>query len=215
MEKNKLTLVLQILLILAILVLAGVIGYDFYQGKQTNKNVDDILKQLDNQIVINISEGKTLENETSDLQIGEGGVTNTKTRGTTTINNYVVYGKIEVPNVGIRYPILEYNTNTLKNSICNLSNSQINGKGNLCIAGHNTSNGTLFGKLKKVKCGDIIEVTNIYGKKYKYIVYSITAVQPNDNSLLAPTEESTVTLVTCTNSARQRLVVRGQLVSEK
>lgn len=215
MKKSKLTIILQILLIIAILALVGVVAYDYYQGNQTEKNVDDILKQLDNQIVINMAEENDLEgqNNSSDVQVGQG-VSNTKTKGTAIINNYVVYGKIEISSVGLKYPILEYNEATLKNSICNLSSRQIDGTGNLCIAGHNTSNGTLFGKLKKVKCGDIIEVTNVYGKKYKYIVYSITAVEPDDNSLLAPSEKPIVTLITCTNSAKQRLIVQGQLLGD-
>lgn len=215
MKKSKLTLILQILLIISILALVGVVAYDYYEGNQTEKNVDDILKQLDDQIVINISEqgGQENQNNTTDVQVGQG-VTNTQVKGTATINNYVVYGKIEISSVGLKYPILEYNASTLKNSICNLSGKQINGTGNLCIAGHNTSNGTLFGKLKKVKCGDIIEITNVYGKKYKYIVYSITAVEPNDNSLLGPSERPIVTLITCTNSAKQRLIVQGQLLGE-
>ena len=215
MKKSKLTLILQLLLIISILALVGVVAYDYYEGNQTEKNVDDILKQLDDQIVINISEqgGQENQNNTTDVQVGQG-VTNTQVKGTATINNYVVYGKIEISSVGLKYPILEYNASTLKNSICNLSGKQINGTGNLCIAGHNTSNGTLFGKLKKVKCGDIIEITNVYGKKYKYIVYSITAVEPNDNSLLGPSERPIVTLITCTNSAKQRLIVQGQLLGE-
>lgn len=215
MKKSKLTLILQIVLIISILALVGVVAYDYYEGNQTEKNVDDILKQLDDQIVINISEqgGQENQNNTTDVQVGQG-VTNTQVKGTATINNYVVYGKIEISSVGLKYPILEYNASTLKNSICNLSGKQINGTGNLCIAGHNTSNGTLFGKLKKVKCGDIIEITNVYGKKYKYIVYSITAVEPNDNSLLGPSESPIVTLITCTNSAKQRLIVQGQLLGE-
>ena len=45
MKKSKLTLILQILLIISILALVGVVAYDYYEGNQTEKNVDDILKQ--------------------------------------------------------------------------------------------------------------------------------------------------------------------------
>lgn len=212
MRKDKVTIVLTALLILVLLALLGVFGYDLYQAKKTEKNVEDVLKKLDEIIVINMSENSDGENS-ADLNANDN--TDTQNKGAVTINNYIVYGKIEIPSVGIKYPVVEFNYDTLKYNVCNISKTPINGTSNLCLAGHNTSNGSLFGKLKRVKNGDIIEVTNIYGKRYTYIIYSITAVNPEDNSLLAPTEKPIVSLITCTNGDRQRLIVQGQLLEVK
>jgi sortase A len=211
MKNSKLTLILEILLIIVVFVFIGVVLYDFYEGKNTDKNVEEILIQLDKEIEINTNEISGINNEK--LEVNDEKI-DAKIQGTVSINSSIVYGKIEIPSIRLKYPILEYNEKNLKNSICNLSGTSINGTGNLSIAGHNTSNGRLFGKLRNVKSGDIIEVTNIYGQKYKYLVFKTTKVDKDDNSLLKFSSEPIITLVTCTNSAKQRLIVQGQLISQ-
>lgn len=201
MKKNKVTIILYVLLIIAIALLIFVFAKDIFQSHKTEEINNSILEQLEQEIKIYNKENST---ETANNQHNNSIV----------INNYTVYGKIEISSVGIKYPILEYNDETLKNNICTLLNKPIDGTGNLCIAGNNTSNGTLFGKLKKIKSGDIVEITNVNGEKFKYKVYNITVVQPNDNSLFAVTDNSIVTLITCTNSAKQRLVVQAELIIE-
>lgn len=202
MKKNKVIIILYILLIIAIALLIFVFVKDIYQSYKTEEINNSVLEKLEQEIKINNQENTT---EIKDSQVNNN---------STVINNYTVYGKIEISSVGIKYPILEYNDQTLKNSICTLLNKPIDGTGNLCLAGHNTSNGTLFGKLKKVKSGDIVKITNINGEIFRYKIYNITVVQPNDNSLLAFIDNSIVTLITCTNSAKQRLVVQGELINE-
>ncbi len=216
--KNRLTLILEILLFLIVIVFIGVVVFDIYQGKQTDKNVKDILDKLDEQIAINTIETPNIEISNTDKTSDSDKISNTENKnikGTLSVNNSIVYGKIEIPSINLKYPILEYNDYNLKNSICNLSGSLINGTGNLCIAGHNTSNGRLFGKLRNVKSGDIIDVTNIYGQNFKYLVFKTTKVDKDDNSLLKHSSDSIITLITCTNSAKQRLIVQGQLISQK
>lgn len=211
MKNSKVTIILEILLIIVVFVFIGVVLYDFYEGEKTDKNVEEILMQLDKEIEINTNEQSVVNDEETN-QNNE--ITDSKIQGTVSINNSIVYGKIEIPSIKLKYPILEYNENNLKNSICNLSGTSINGTGNLSIAGHNTSNGRLFGKLRNVKSGDIIEVTNIYGQKFKYLVFKTTKVDKDDNSLLKFSSDPIITLVTCTNSAKQRLIVQGQLISQ-
>lgn len=211
MKNSKVTIILEILLIIVVFIFIGVVLYDFYEGEKTDKNVEEILMQLDKEIEINTNEQSVVNDEETN-QNNE--ITDSKIQGTVSINNSIVYGKIEIPSIKLKYPILEYNENNLKNSICNLSGTSINGTGNLSIAGHNTSNGRLFGKLRNVKSGDIIEVTNIYGQKFKYLVFKTTKVDKDDNSLLKFSSDPIITLVTCTNSAKQRLIVQGQLISQ-
>lgn len=212
MKKNKLAIILKIALAVIIIILIGVVGYDLYQAYKTQKNVEDILQQLNEQIEINIKSSKEIEStNTPNNEVTNNEQVNTNKA---VINNYIVYGKIEIPSVKIKYPILEYNKETLKNNICSLINKPIDGTGNLCLAGHNSSNGTLFGKLKKVKNGDIVKITNVNGEVYEYSVNNITIVQPEDNSLLHTSDDSIVTLLTCTNNGRQRLVVQAKLIEK-
>lgn len=65
--------------------------------------------------------------------------------------------------------------------------------GNLGIAGHRDG---FFRSLKDISLGDSIELQTTQGI-LTYSVSSIDIVDPSDVSVLAPTENSTMTLVTC------------------
>jgi sortase A len=65
--------------------------------------------------------------------------------------------------------------------------------GNLGIAGHRDG---FFRGIKDIAIGDTIELQTARGDA-KYTVSSIDIVDPSDVSVLAPTPEKTITLVTC------------------
>lgn len=65
--------------------------------------------------------------------------------------------------------------------------------GNLAIAGHRDG---FFRALKDIKNNEIIELTTP-GGLVEYRVVSTQIVDPGDTHVLAPTEEKTLTLVTC------------------
>ena len=69
----------------------------------------------------------------------------------------------------------------------------IDAAGNLGIAGHRDG---FFRGLKDIAMGDRIELQTARGEVH-YAVSSIEIVEPNDVSVLAPTPEQTITLVTC------------------
>jgi sortase A len=84
--------------------------------------------------------------------------------------------------------------------------------GNVGLAGHRDG---YFRGLKNLKLGDTIEVQSV-GRTLRYRVTSLTIVEPTDVSVLDPTDEPSVTLVTCypfyyVGSAPQRYIVRGTL----
>ena len=69
----------------------------------------------------------------------------------------------------------------------------VDADGNLGIAGHRDG---FFRGLKDIAMGDRIELQTTRGIAV-YTVSSITIVEPDDVSVLAPTPERTITLVTC------------------
>jgi len=71
--------------------------------------------------------------------------------------------------------------------------ARIDAEGNLGIAGHRDG---FFRGLKDIAMGDHIELQTARGIAV-YTVSSITIVEPGDVSVLAPTPERTITLVTC------------------
>ena len=128
-----------------------------------------------------------------------------------------VVGIIRIPKVSIEYPILETTTmDTLSLSITKFWGNEINEIGNVTLAGHNNLNGTMFGKVKKLKNGDIIELTDIQNTTLKYEIFDMYIVDPNDISCILPVEENTreVTLITCTATGEERLIVKAREVIE-
>ena len=71
--------------------------------------------------------------------------------------------------------------------------ARVDAEGNLGIAGHRDG---FFRGLKDIAMGDQIELQTARGIAV-YTVSSITIVEPSDVSVLAPTPERTITLVTC------------------
>ncbi|MBT8059160.1 MAG: class D sortase [Xanthomonadales bacterium] len=83
--------------------------------------------------------------------------------------------------------------------------------GNLGIAGHRDG---FFRGLKDIDVGDRIELQTIRGT-VSYAVSSILIVDPSDVSVLADTEERTITLVTCypfyfVGHAPKRFIVKAE-----
>jgi len=94
--------------------------------------------------------------------------------------------------------------------------AKIGSPGNLGIAAHRDG---FFRVLKDIEIGDSIEMLTHQGKT-EFVVSSITIVDPTDVSVLAPTEDSTITLVTCypfyfVGHAPKRFIVKGELLSNQ
>lgn len=129
------------------------------------------------------------------------------------IQGHKVVGIIKIPELNIEYPILE-NTNkeTLNLSITKFWGNRINEIGNVTLAGHNNLNRTMFGKIKKMQEGDIIELTDIQNVTLKYQVFKVYVIDPNDITCILPEQENVreVTLITCTNGNKNRLIVKAR-----
>ena len=114
------------------------------------------------------------------------------------INHYVVFGATNKK--------LEYGPGYI------LGTSLPGSGGNFAIAGHRTTYGAPFGDLDRVQVGEtIIFQTNT--NQYKYQVIDVKIVSPEDNYVLENYDDDRITLTTCHPkfSAKQRLVVIGQL----
>ena len=98
---------------------------------------------------------------------------------------YDVIGLLKIPAIDLEYPIISETTDaTMKISISRFWGGDVNGYGNLSLAGHNNYNGTMFGKNNKLKLGDIVELTDLSGNLIKYEIKEIFKTDPNDTSVL-------------------------------
>ncbi|MGB5486058.1 MAG: class D sortase [Lysobacterales bacterium] len=94
--------------------------------------------------------------------------------------------------------------------------AKIDSPGNLGIAAHRDG---FFRVLKDIEIGDSIDMLTLQGKT-EFVVSSITIVDPKDISVLAPTDDQTITLVTCypfyfVGHAPKRYIVKGELLSNQ
>lgn len=224
-NKSKSTIILQILLLFSISVFIGMLLFDFHSSKVMDSSLSQVVDELDKKIeenkkmeedMMTAEIDKDVDENTPSNEIPEepknATSTNRPISSSVRIGNSTVFGKIKIDKIGIEYPIIEYiNDDSLWKSICKISNNSINGTGNLCLAGHNMRNLTMFAKIKNLKIGDMVEITNIYGVKYMYKVYESYYVDPTEVEVLKNTSEPIVTMITCNNTSSKRLIVRAKL----
>lgn len=87
-----------------------------------------------------------------------------------------------------------------------LTNTPIPGEpGNSVLYGHNWPN--ILGRLTKVKPGATIDVGFSNGMRKRFIVAYTQEVTPDQTHILAPTDDSRITLYTCTGFFDQKRFV--------
>jgi sortase A len=125
-------------------------------------------------------------------------------------------GRLEVPRLNISVIAREgADASTLRRAVGHVPATAFPGdRGNAAFAGHRD---TFFRNLRGIRTGDRIVVTTSEGR-HEYIVRDTRIVQPSDVSVLDPTPDSTLTLVTCypfsyIGPAPQRFIVRAALDS--
>lgn len=126
---------------------------------------------------------------------------------------YPVIGVIKIPKIELEYPILSENTtDTLNISITRFFGKGVNEIGNLTLAGHNNYDNTMFGRVNELQIDDIIQLTDLDKNTKNYKVYEIFKTTPDDKSVVETDELGTreVTLITCTNGNKQRLIVKAR-----
>lgn len=204
MKKNSLELkiykaIFYMLLIVAIVVIGMIVNKYVCEQKNEKESQEAI------QAFSNIDFSENQEESEKQIQLEYKG--------------YKVIGIVKIPKINIEYPILEIGDidpesakEPMKISIIKYWGENVNDYGNLSIAGHNNKSGTMFGKTKKLKIGDIIELTDLTGQTIKYSINDIFVTDPNDVSILLPKDELVreVTLITCTNGNKQRLILKAQ-----
>jgi len=196
-----------------------IIALDGSQDRIT-ENVEKIDNNVDSEESLNqtrTSSGVSSSSETSEGSNSAIGSSRNIT-GTYTAPNgqkYVTVGAINIPSIDVNYPILsETSDKLLKVSVCKFWGCNPNEVGNLCIAGHNYRNSKFFSKVLKLTVGDIVEITDLENRTLKYSVYDKFTVDPTDVSCTSQLTngKKIVTLITCTNDSKQRVVVKARAI---
>lgn len=125
-----------------------------------------------------------------------------------------------IPKIGVDIPIVDSSDSAwaLNRGAWRMPETSTPEKGsNTAIAGHRFKylppNNLTFYLLDKLVAGDVLVVI-WSGKEYQYQVVETKIVLPTEVSVLAPTEKSIITLITCDPifSQRNRLIVTAGLI---
>jgi sortase A len=127
-------------------------------------------------------------------------------------------GRLSVPRLGVSAIVLEgVDKKSLRRGAGHIPATALPGEeeGNVGIAAHRDS---FFRGLKDIQEDDTIELTTLDGT-FRYQVEWTKIVKPADVSVLEPTDEPTLTLVTCypfyfVGSAPERFIVRAHRIPE-
>lgn len=122
----------------------------------------------------------------------------------------------EIPRLNIKVPVLEgTDSKVLQVSAGHFEGTGALGKGNYCIAGHNsTIYAEIFNDLDQIQIGDEMYLVDIDEKRtrYLYIVTEYRTVEPNDTWVLNDFRDNRLTVISCTDDGTQRQVVVGILM---
>lgn len=193
--KLKIYRAIFIILLLGAIVIIALIATKQWKSMENEKENQEVLETFSN---VEIQDSKTVQ-----------------------LNGYDVIGIVAIPKINIQYPILAIETSNpeetkepMRYGIVRYWGGNVNDYGNLSIAGHNNYNGTMFGKTKNLKIGDIVELTDLTKTTIQYEIYDIFVTDPNDVSILATKDETIreVTLITCTNGNRERLILKAKQI---
>ncbi len=106
--------------------------------------------------------------------------------------------RIQIPAISVDAPIVQGDGwEQLKKGVGQQIGSPLPGKpGNLVLSAHNDVFGEIFRDLDRLKEGDTITIfTSLH--TYQYIVQQTRIVEPTQVEVIAPTENATVTLISC------------------
>ena len=195
MKKITVYKTILVMLVITALVLTIFIIKKYIEGNKIESNIQSVLQEIKKEKQSNPNQIDVIK------EIDEE------------IEGYKVVGIINIPKINIEYPILEKtNKESLKLSITKFWGEKINQKGNVVLAGHNNLNNKMFGKIDRLENGDIIELTDSQMVAVEYQVFDKYIIDPNDINCIFPIDENTreVTLITCTNRDKNRLVVKAR-----
>ncbi len=221
----KFNFIFSIFLVLILISLCIYAEYDRNRSEEVSQEILSSLGDMSKDqtvadkdlLVVILSDNEDVENNVPNINQNSEKVIQTTESG----YQYTVSASINIPKIGVNYPILEGVTDSVEETEALLKNSpvkfwgpNINEVGNYCIVGHNYRNSLFFSKVPTLQSGDIIEIIELSGKTTTYKVYDKYTVAPDDVSCTTQLTNGRkeVTLITCTNDSKQRVVVKTREV---
>ncbi|MCR5609336.1 MAG: class D sortase [Lachnospiraceae bacterium] len=218
--------------IVTIMILSGIaiILYPVINKRNTEKKQKEMIKQFKEEILksqtgvtpvaSDNSDGKNEEQQSqpdiTSVELEEDDSNNEKVISSEGLSDQTVIGIIEIEKLDIAFAVVEGAAReNIRYAIGHITGtSDIGQSGNCVLAGHRGGiYGQFFKHLDKLDNGDIVCLTDLSGKEYNYKVYDSFVVEPTDVYITDNIEgKDTLTMVTCENKGKQRLIVRAELI---
>lgn len=206
--------VLLVILIIAILVGAGLLFYNYVIKPRVDKDTTiEAIAEFDRTVEENNDNNQTGENNEGMTSIepnqpGNTGTTNKKIY----YKEFVMLGYITIPKTNVKEPILDVVTpESLNTAVAALypSNPQLNQVGNVVIIGHNYRNGKFFSNNNKLSVGDKIMIKDNTGTELTYTIYQKFQTTEQDTSFYTRNTngKAEITLSTCTDDSKARIII--------
>ena len=210
--------------------------YDRNKSEETSQQILEDMNQLlsqDAQTDTTIAKDNVLLVVLDDAEDNGEDVSETETSANTAVSTtqsvqaekkttakgstYTTVAKISIPKINLNYSIIQGETGSVEETEDLLKISPVkyhggnpNEIGNYCIVGHNYRNEKFFSKVPSLVVGDEIQLTDLSKRTLTYKVYDVYTVDPNDTSCTTQMTggKKEVTLITCTNDSKLRVVVK-------
>ena len=213
-----------ILSVFLIIVLGIVYGYGTLDRNRSEAYSQEVLSGMDiddttvdDDVLVAYLDTKSEEVESNqqqnkDTQNKKQSKTRNQIITTSDGSSYSTVATVNIPKLNLSYPVLaETSDKLLKIAPCKFWGPEPNEVGNFCIVGHNYRNTKFFSKVPTLEMGDTVKLTDLSGRTLTYKIYDKYTVDPTDvkctSQLTSGKKE--VTLITCTNDSKQRVVVKA------
>ena len=208
--KRKIINIVLVLIIFSIFTFLGIEEIKELNVKNKNYDTQNISTKINNvydkEKIEDVNKSKNEENENIKTNYEKEEIIKE-------YKGYDVLAKLEIPKINLEtYVLKTYSSKALEISVVKFWGAEPNTIGNFCIAGHNFKNKNMFHNLKELNIGyNLFIIDNNIGK-VEYEIYNIYKVYPEDvSSLSQETQgEKQVTLITCTNNSRKRIIVKAR-----
>lgn len=189
--KNKIA---KVLILIGLVICVGSISIKGYSKYIENKST----KSFEEEINKNINVSK--EDDFSNVKAGDE------------------IAIINIPSINLNTVVVEsIEKQYLNHYVCHFENSAMPGEnGNFSLAGHSSYRyNEVFNEAHNIKLDDEIIIKTL-NNEFTYIVKDIYEVNPEDTFVLDQDNEiKELTIVTCTNKGKDRLIVKAQILEDE
>lgn len=218
-EKNYNKILTIVLVITGVIALAlfGFWGYDTYKKYYQKKDQEAAADRVTTGHSEDDDNNQSTGNVSLDINSIDKDGNSSGTTATQTYKGFTVLGKLEIPVIDLKLPILDRASKASMEASVGVSYGPGPNKvGNTVIMGHNYRNGTFFSKLGQVKNGDEIYVTDLSGTRIRYIVYNVYTTTADDFEYASrdTAGKREISLSTCTDNVEARTVVWAKEAQE-